>query len=483
MDFVMDNYQLSKHFNHKQLSGSLTVRSTIIGIVALLMLVPLGFVGEAVNERGYRYNAVLAEIASTWGQKQTLMAAIVVVPYTIAKQSKETITSANGTKRLINKTQAVRRYAYFLPLSLNIDATLLDEQRQRGIFNSLVYNAEVSLEASYAKFDIKTDEDISDIHWEEAWVSVGLSDTRAINRVESLQWQGDEQRLTPGTRYEKMPTGFHALLGSNDSSNAGNDDLTDIVGEDDPANEDQKTLQLKFSMKGSESFLFAPLGETTRVNIDSRWPHPSFTGSALPDKRNISEQGFSASWDIPHLARNYQQHWTSDKDSVNLFEFTAGVSMFEPVSLYSQVTRAVKYGLLFIGLTFLTLFIFEMAIARKLHIVQYGLIGVALSLFFLVLLSLSEHIEFILAYASAAALTISMISIYVWFALSSFTRAVFIFLLLSALYAVLYSLLQFEDIALLVGTGLLVFILMVLMFVTRNIQSEDQAEPLDAQTA
>jgi len=207
--------------------------------------------------------------------------------------------------------------------------------------------------------------------------------------------------------------------------------------------------------------------------MQSTWPHPSFVGSTLPNQYEISDEGFSANWSVPHLARNYQQTWVDTQRNINLFEFTAGVSLFEPVSLYSQVTRAVKYGLLFIGLTFLTLFIFELSIKRRLHMVQYALIGIALSLFFLVLLSLSEHIAFIKAYFSAALLSISMISGYVWMALRNAQRAATVFLLLTALYAVLYSLLQFEDYALLVGTALLVFVVMALMYVTRNIQKTE----------
>ncbi len=451
---------LKKHLDFTNAGSSITARSSIIVVVALFMLIPLGFVAETVRERGHRYNAVLMDIANTWGQRQTLIAAIVIVPYTVTKQSKETITNANGFKQSVNREKNVLRQAYFLPDDLTIDASLQDEQRQRGIFKSLVYNADVSLVATFTNFSIKSSETIQQIHWEDAWISVGLSDTRAINRVDTFKWDGVEKKLTPGTRYQNLATGFHAKLEGKDASFT-------------PGT--TRTLNLNMNIKGSESFLFTPLGETTRVNINSPWPHPSFTGNALPNERNVSDSGFTATWDIPHLARNYQQHWTSDKDDTNLFEFTSGVSMFEPVSLYSQVTRAVKYGLLFIGLTFLTLFIFELAIARKLHVVQYGLIGVALSLFFLVLLSLSEHIDFMLAYACAAALTISMISTYVWMALGSFNRATMICLLLGLLYAVLYSLLQFEDFALLVGTGLLVLVLMILMFVTRKIQFKEDA--------
>jgi len=293
------------------------------------------------------------------------------------------------------------------------------------------------------------------VHWDQAWLAVGLSDTRAINKIDELNWQDNDKQLSPGTKLDGLSHGFHALLDTTESS---------------LNNAQPKKLTLDMSIKGSGTFKFTPWGETTTVKMKSSWPHPSFNGNAFPDEHNITDEGFDASWTIAHWARNYQQQWSGSPANKELVEFAVGVSMFEPVSLYLQVTRAVKYGILFIGLTFLTLFIFELAIDRKLHVVQYALIGVALSLFFLVLLSLSEHTEFMKAYAIAALLTISMISSYVWVALQSFARAGLVFLMLSALYAALCSLLQFEDFALLVGTGLLVFVVMALMFLTRNLQ-------------
>lgn len=233
------------------------------------------------------------------------------------------------------------------------------------------------------------------------------------------------------------------------------------------------------NVAGSGSFNFAPFGEKTRVSMTSTWPHPSFQGDSLPDQHSITNEGFSADWDIPHLARNYPQAWMDDSEEVNVSEFIAGVSMFEPVSLYSQVTRAVKYGILFIGLTFLTLLIVELAINKRMHIVQYGLIGISLCLFFLVLLSLSEHIAFAKAYIAAAALTITMICVYTAAVLSSVARGAGVGVLLVSLYAVLYSLLKLEDYALLVGTALLVVVVMVLMIVTRGIRQAGDSEAED----
>ena len=230
-------------------------------------------------------------------------------------------------------------------------------------------------------------------------------------------------------------------------------------------------FRLRMSVNGSDGLFFAPLGEVTVAKIKSTWPHPSFQGAILPKESNITSEGFTARWQIPNLARNYPQAWQQNQQQ-NLINFTTGVKLFEPVSLYSTISRATKYGILFIALTFVTFLIFELTVKTRPHFIQYALIGLALSLFYLILLSLAEHVKFLEAYISASLVTISLITLYSAAVLKSFSRGIIIFLLLASLYAVLYILLHMEDYALLAGSGLLLIVLSVLMFVTRNIQND-----------
>ena len=459
--------------------NSLTVRSIVVGVLALIMLIPLGMVGGIVNDRSYLYQSVLNDIAGTWGGEQVLLAPVLVIPYTDKILKQETVTEKSGKTQTIDKIFYSKHSAKFLPEKLSLDIDLGEQFRKRGIYNSLVYTADINVDASFAAPDVSVlSENIDKIHWDKAYVTIGLSDTRAINNVSSLNWDGAEQTLAPGTDLTALHQGYHAVI-------------------DDFSPEGSHSLKVSMNINGSSSFMFAPFGETTKVKIKSSWPHPSFLGSVLPAEHTITDDGFIAHWEIPHLARNYPQKWSHDDahapmqwepaiDAVNtrvmrqkmitstgrlnLYEFTAGVRMFEPVSLYSQITRAVKYGILFIGLTFLTFLIFELTVKAKLHYVQYGLIGIALSLFFLILLSLSEHMQFIKSYLVAASTTIGMITFYTLVALKSLNRTAVIFVLLTSLYIVLYSLLQLEDYALLMGTALLVLVVMVLMFITRNLQ-------------
>ncbi len=450
MNSVKDTYQgVVKNMNQK-----LTVRGVIIGILAIVMLIPLGMFEGVVHERNGLYRNVLQEISNTWGGQQTLQAPILVIPFVIEHVSKETTTDEYDREKTKTKIKYLTRYAVHLPKDLKIDVDLLEEHRKRGIYDSLVYKADISLSGIFEKPNIESLSDhIHRIDWDKAFVILGLSDTRAIKNVTSLNWNGVENGFNSGTKLTKLlQYGFHASLADFDSS------------------KDKHEFNANLSVNGSKGFRLAPFGENTVVNMNSSWPHPSFQGMTLPTEYKIKEDGFSSMWSIPHLARNFPQSWESSSNSYNLNEFIAGVDLFEPVFLYSKVIRAVKYGILFVGLTFLTFRIFELTMQARLHFVQYGLIGITLSLFYLILLSVAEHMEFLTAYIIAAAINVGLITLYTAAALKSWSRSGVILVLLGALYSVLYSLLQLEDYALLMGTMLLLSVLMVLMYVTRNLR-------------
>ena len=448
----------------KNVNESLTIRGLIVGLIAFAMLIPLGLFQEIVYERDGLYRNVLYDIANTWGGQQTIQGPMLVVPFVEEHVSKETTTDEYFREKVKTKTKYITKYAVHLPKELNIDVSLSEQHRKRGIYNSLVYEADILLSGNFDKLNVESlSEHIHRIDWEKSFLILGLSDTRAINEVTPLKWNGDETGFTAGTKLTKLLThGFHASLVSLDQT------------------AEKYDFSIKLSVNGSEGFRFAPFGEITAVNMNSSWPHPSFQGKTLPTSYEIKDDGFTSTWSIPHLARNFPQVWVSPTQSYDLNEFVAGVDLFEPVFLYSKITRAVKYGLLFVSLTFLTFLIFELTTQTKLHFVQYGLIGVALALFYLVLLSVAEHTSFFTAYIIAALINISMVSSYTAAALKSWSRTGVIFVLLAVLYTVLYSLLQLEDYALLMGTMLLLLVLMVLMYVTRNLRVNSQNSTLES---
>jgi inner membrane protein len=445
----------------KRLSDSLVFRFGIIAVLVGAMTIPLGMVSDIVRERSNLYYNVLDDIAGTWGHRQQLQGPVLLVPYTEKFTSVKILTDKDGNERKVNKTIYEQRTAIVLPEDLKIDADLNGQTRKRSLYEALVYTADLKLTGSFHRPDIMSlSNHIDKIHWDQAWFSLGISDTQAINKVSKLDWTGSQlinQQLDfePGTRIRKIfSSGFHAPL-----------DLSkNIVNK-------QAIYQfsLDINVNGSEGFYFSPFGKTTNVTVKSDWPHPSFQGNVLPDEHKVSDEGFVANWSVPHLARNYPQLWTLETQAFNVKEFKAGVNLFESVSLYSQITRAIKYGVLFFVLTYITFLLFELGIGKRLHVVQYGMIGLALSMFYLTLLSMAEHAGFFNAYVSAAAIIIIMISLYAYAAIRSFGRTFIITALLAGLYSMLYSMLNLVDYALLAGTAMLLVVLAVMMYLTRNI--------------
>ena len=440
---------------NNEFSGKLNLRFISIAVITLLMFIPLCFVSDLVDERHGYYRSVIDEIAGLWGRQQVLKGPALIIPFVEEWQVEETVRTENGGERKRLKTVRKTRHAVALPKNLEMDMDLDASQRHRGIYDALVYTADVIMQGEFAIPDIgKLSSHLHHVNWDKAYLSFSITDTRAINRPARFSWNGTVKTVEPGTGLSKLlGHGIHVPL----ELNAGASGL--------------HAFRMDLGLNGSSGLRFAPFGEVTRVNMNSAWPHPKFTGDTLPDRHDIRHDGFSAFWEIPHIARNYPQVWVHETMSNELDELLAGVDLFEPVFMYSEITRAVKYGILFIVLTYLTFLVFELSTRAGLHLVQYGLIGMALALFYLMLLSLAEHIGFLWAYVFASGINITLICAYTVAALKSHGLSAGIFALLSALYVLLYGILQLEDYALLMGTGLLLVVLMALMYLTRHLRA------------
>ena len=435
-------------------SNSMTTRFIIIGIIAMIMLIPLGKISSIVDERSSLHNTVLSDIASQWGRPQVVTGPALILPIIEKYNAYETVKDKEGNEKVELKHYTRNRNVVILPKLLNKEIGLNEHYRYRSIYKSLVYTANIKVEGEFDIPDIsKISDDLAEVRYDKAYILMGLSDTKAIEKVSSLSLNTKSFSFEPGTKLNLngIPSGFHAPVLLNKKENKYN-------------------FSFDLKTNGSSSIRFSAFGEESTINVKSSWKHPSFQGSILPMERNISENGFTAKWKIPSLARNFPQTWIHELHTYNLSQLLTGVDLYEPIALYSLVNRSIKYGVLFIILTFLTFLVFEMTQKSKLHYVQYVLIGFSLGMFFLTLLSLSEHIAFLNAYIGASAITIVSISIYTWFSNKSVKQFGTILLLLTALYAIIYSLLQLEDYALLMGTGLLLFILFVLMWITRNLK-------------
>ncbi|WP_417453725.1 cell envelope integrity protein CreD [Kiloniella sp.] len=431
-------------------SNPLMIKAVIIGFLTLMMLIPTALVHDLMQERHSLYRSVLHETDQEWGQEQTLAAPILVIPYTTETR----ITDSNGKDRII----AGQDKLVVLPDQLKLDSDLTHDFRERSIYKSLVYTADIKGSANF-RLDPPPIKNLQKIHYDQAYIAIALTDNSGIGSSPAVRVNGKKLELMPGTGLQTpyLVSGFSAKL---DPSQ----DLTDF------------SVQFDTSLRGSRNIRAIPLGMNTQINISADWPHPSFR-QFLPKSRDITNDSFNATWEVSHLSRNYPQVFRAS-DDINLGEIIAEAQLFEPVSHYGTSIRAAKYGIMFVALTYLMLLVFEFTRGIRLHLVQYLLVGVSLSVFYLILLTLSEHISFSLSYSLAAAVTVISIASYITAATKGRTNGLAIGFLLSALYGFLYSILQMEDYALTMGSGLLLIVLLAMMYMTRNLNKGSTLDPV-----
>lgn len=425
------------------------LKALTIGILSILAMIPLGIIMDMTSDREALYHSVVDEIGRSWGEQQTLSGPVLVIPYSYFVMQEE--VSADGK----NRHQVKRTYQdelVILPKKLKLDLDLKHDFRTRGIYQSLVYNATLQGKADFSLSNYEIPNLIA-FDNKNARLAFGVSSNQAIDKVDKLGLTGDAVTLSGSLM---SGTGLSSTGGLEKGFNQG----VQVAEASD------FSVDFAMTLRGSQSISALPLGEQTLINIHADWPHPSFKG-LLPAERDINAQGFTASWNISHLTRNYPQEFIKSNQS-SLTEVSANAILFEPVTHYGKIERSVKYGLLFIVLTFIMLFIFELGQKTSLSTIQYVLVGSAMALFYLLLLSLSEHLAFLHAYLIAGCIPVLSVSAYVGSATASLKRGAIVGIMLVSLYAVLYSILQLEDYALLMGTGLLLVVLLILMFVTRH---------------
>lgn len=420
--------------------NSITIKLISIGILILIMLIPTSMMESLILERKYTMDAATREVSDKWANEQTVVGPILTLPYKAYKKAE------NG------KIVEVTDYAYFLPEKLNISGNIKPEIRYRGIYEVIVYNSKLKLTGSFSSPNLKgwnIAENL--ILWDNAFVSIGIPDMRGVEKRIDLKWNGSLFPFDPGT-------------GSKDIVESGMSVKVPVTSSDTAGT---YLFDFDLSLNGSGSLSFIPLGKETDVRLQSNWQSPSFTGSFLPDERNISSNGFTANWNILHLNRNYPQQWRNTEYTVNGSEF--GVSLFVPVDEYQKTTRSAKYAVMLIALTFLLFFFSEVLNKKRIHPIQYLLVGIALCIFYTLLLALSEHINFNLAYSIAGIAVIGLITIYSLSIFRNKKMSVLLALILVILYAFIFTILQLEDYALLIGSIGLFLVISIIMYLSRKI--------------
>lgn len=424
-------------------SNKLTTKLFILAALVAISWVATMFVWGIIQDRENRQESASHEISEQWGRSQIIAGPVITLPV-----EKTTITTTG--ERIVNTTTLT-----LLPETLSYDSEIEPQLLTRGVYETPVYTTIINGTGNFDLSDI-TIEASSDtrILWDKAVISINVSDTRGISSMFNLIFNNQTHQMLPSSEFSTLDNnGVH----TNTSLN-------------------QHELNNEFSfalpLKGSRGISFLPLGENTTVVMKSVWDAPSFTGEFLPEERTLTASGFEAVWKITPYGKNLPQYWFNNSSAVNidtLLSKSFGVDLYQEVDFYTMVDRATKYSILFISLTFLTFFMYEVLAGLKIHPIQYLLVGLAIALFYLLLLSFAEIIGFLPAYLVAAIATTILIAGYCFNVLKAKRRAFSIALLLTALYGYLYILLQMDQYSLLFGSVLLFSVLATIMYLTKGL--------------
>jgi inner membrane protein len=415
-----------------------------IVLIALLLLIPTGMIKSIIYEREQTQREAIDEVSEKWGGAQTLQGPVLTIPYT--RYVKE-IDKATGKETLVQITERL----HVLPSKLDIQASVKPDRRHRGVYEIVVYNSALHVSGAFTKLDFKDLEAKGhSFKFNEAILNAGIDDLRGIEKQIELNWEGKKLPFNPGVSNQDI---FYSGINAKVSISPTDDHLY--------------RFSFDIELKGSQQLYFTPVGKETDVVLNSDWQTPKFDGAFLPDQHKTDKAGFKAHWNILNLNRNYPQSWTGS--SYKLRDSSFGVDLKLPVDNYQKSHRSIHYAILFIGLTFLVFFFIEIFQASGIHPIQYILVGIALVVFYTLLLSISEHIRFNYAFILSALATVALISLYVRAILRSLKMSLFIAGLLSMLYIFIFVIIQLEDLALLIGSIGVFIILGLVMYFSRKI--------------
>ncbi len=440
----------------------LFVKVVLVFLVTVALATGLSQIDYLVRERTQRRDQVVAGIAAATAHDQTLIGPLLAIPYTrIVKTQKP---SEKDEGKMIEVEKRFSDCLYLLPVELDMQASLSTEQIRRSLYHAVVFGASIAIKGRFASAGglLKPGSNEQVVFGDPRLV-VGISDPRGILRAPALVWAGQPLDFLPGTAEEKMPNGIQAPIGG--------------LNLQEPWSVE---FELTLDLRGTQSFDVAPVGDTTRIGVRGNWPHPSFYGQFLPESRQVSDAGFSAAWSTTRLATNMLHQLFEHLRNNRPLDTLIGVRFVDPADSYTQTDRATKYGLLFIGLTFAAFFLFEVLKRLAIHPLQYGLAGAALVLFYLLLLSLSEHVGFGIAYAIATAGCVALLAYYLSFVLGSLGWGLGFGALIGAVFGILYVLISLEDLALLAGSVTLFGALALVMALTRKVDWYQLGDALGA---
>ncbi len=432
------------------MNKSFAIKLGIIFLIGILLNIPLSMISQKTYERSQFKQEAFNAIASSWTRSQKIIGPVIQVPFTVTSQTSVWDKNLEAYKDVTTKT---RKSVWVVIDELAIDSFVDNDVRYKGIYEVPVYTTKLSYKGSLFKGvldKINSQAGVVQIHAPILSLSVG--DSRGISSIPKLKVGNAEKSFKPGSLLPFNSNGIHVTL---------NKELLN------------KDLDFAFDieLRGMDKLSFVPISKSAQVDMSSQWAHPSFLGDFLPAERTISDAGYKANWKITSFASNIEEKVKncSRGNCTQLMNSDFGVKHIEPVDVYLQSERSVKYGFLFIALSFATFFLFEVLKNMSIHSVQYTLVGFAVAIFYLLLLALSEHFSFAIAYLSATIACVSLLHFYLTSILKSFKHAALFSVAFSILYGILYLIIQSEDFSMLMGSILTFVALSVMMISTRNI--------------
>jgi inner membrane protein len=422
----------------KQNSNKILIKGLITGLLILIMLIPTLFVSNLITEREQRQKEVVEEVSSKWAAAQRVSGPYIVVPYTSYYTNAE------------NKIIPEIRNLILLPETINLNGNISPEIIHRSIYKVLLYRSGLSWNGT---FNLTLPKDITAdrIDWINAKLCIGITDFKGIEEKIKLKLGSIEYELMPGLPSTEIDSSGLSSPITVSAENIG------------------KPLAFSGSIKikGSEQLHFLPLAANSQFNLNSSWPNPSFDGNVVPASRTVDKNGFTAKWLFNQA--NLPFGTVIKEGQLSKLALGFGLTMLQPADQYAKTMRSVKYAILFIGLTFALFFIIELLQQKPFHPVQYILVGIALVIFYTLLLSISEFLAFDLAYIIASLATILLITFYAKGHFKSWKVAGVFLGVLAGLYGFIFILISLEDTALLVGSIGLFIVLALVMNASRKI--------------
>lgn len=432
---------------------SKTAKMIMVGFLILVLLVPLQFVKSLIEERGIRQKEVVDETSEKWGEGVYFYGPILKIPY---KKFTENESINEKTKEVVKTRTSETYFAYFFPNDLqNTTDVTMAKALERGLYKSNVFSTKMNFSGNFTQINFEIENIPSEnIQWDKATMIIKTTNMKSIKSQVAMQF-GENKYL-----FEPTQSNQNDAYATLETSNV----TIDLLKENKEMN-----FNFDINYNASKEIKIVPIGKTTEAKMKSDWHSPKFTGNYLPSEKNkkVSDSGFTAEWHVLHLNRPFAQQ--NFETLPNLSKYAFGTDFITPVDEYQQNERASKYGFLVIALTFLIFFLIQSISKINIHIFQYTMIGLALIMFYTLLISITEHSSFTMAYIIAGCAVVVLISLYSIAILKNKKFPAFIGASLTVLYTFIFVIIQMEDYALLVGSIGLFMILAAVMYFSRKI--------------